>query len=426
MKRNSLLSAACLLAGLFFGLTSAKIFAGSHPNLAVNGMATVTANWTAKSDQSNFMGHGYYADYYMVSSTSAVAQEFVFKGGSLGCGYVLYNKDKTIFDGPCYGPLFSGSTVAIQPEILTPNTVYFLEVFSLMPSDFSAYNFIAGFSVPPLLYGGISNFTLISNPFELGFAQNFSTTGMLYSTSNTSYERTGCFADYYSIDFFTSNSVIKVTGMNSYLYLYQVQPGGKLKVVKSNDDYPGLAGGSQISLKGVDMTKTYILEVTTWKPFSGSYTLSTNVGILNNISNPWETSATAGWLPSVTSVNLSNTDPPSHQRKGRFANYYKLTATQAGSTTIKVTGMNSYIYLYKQQPDFSLKKIASNDDSPGLGGGSMLVQKMALGDVYYLEVTTWGAGVTGAYTLSVNSTLNVLDPNASGGYVEGEDDPFIY
>src|SRR5262249_48767872 len=103
--------------------------------------------------------------------------------------------------------------------------------------------------------------------------------------------------------------------------------------------------------------------------------------------------------PSTT-INgaLSNTDAASHDRSGAFADYYSLTG--AGSTTITMTGFDTYLYLY----DSSLHQVAFDDDGANDGnGGSRIVFNLTVGQTYYIEATSFASVVTGNYALTVTT-----------------------
>jgi hypothetical protein len=101
------------------------------------------------------------------------------------------------------------------------------------------------------------------------------------------------------------------------------------------------------------------------------------------------------------SGELTPTDALSRVRINRRADYYLLQG--AGATTITLTGFDAYMYLYDQD----LKQLDKDDDLAG-NKGALLKVTLQSGRKYYVEATSYGAGVHSKYTLT--STLGTLTP----------------
>jgi hypothetical protein len=90
--------------------------------------------------------------------------------------------------------------------------------------------------------------------------------------------------------------------------------------------------------------------------------------------------------PSVINGSLASSDAPSHARNGAFADYY--TVAGSGSTTLTMTGFDTYLYLYNS----SLQLVAADDDSAG-NYGSRFTYNLQSGQTYYIEATSYSSGV---------------------------------
>jgi hypothetical protein len=127
---------------------------------------------------------------------------------------------------------------------------------------------------------------------------------------------------------------------------------------------------------------------------------------------------------AVSSVygSLDSSDARSHGRAGHFADFYRITG--AGSTTLKVEGFDTYLYVYNSALNLIAEKDEGTDNS-----GSQLTLNLSSGQTYYVEVTSFAPGKTGSYRASstvgglvatANPWANVNVANIAGNYTVNE------
>jgi len=113
---------------------------------------------------------------------------------------------------------------------------------------------------------------------------------------------------------------------------------------------------------------------------------------------------------AVSSVygSLVSGDAPSHGRAGHYADFYRITG--AGSTTLKVLGFDTYLYVYNGS-----KNLIAEKDEGADNGGSQLTLNLSNGQTYYVEVTSFEPGKTGKYLVSSTSGGLTATPNPWAG-----------
>jgi hypothetical protein len=125
-----------------------------------------------------------------------------------------------------------------------------------------------------------------------------------------------------------------------------------------------------------------------------------------------------GTAVSTIYGSLAAGDAASHGRAGHFADYYRITG--AGATTLTVEGFDTYVYVYN-----SALNIVAEKDEGAANGGSQLTANLSNGQTYYVEVTSYQPGQTGAYRISstggglavtANPWAGVNVPNIAGNY----------
>ena len=284
---------------------------------------------------------------------------------------------------------------------MTPNATYYVEVtYDVSVSDPG--------SVPFLFTIGTG---VLSATQVTGSTKGMSTgvpwiKGNLTSSSAHSHARTGCFADYYTLTG-PGTTNLMMTGFDTYLYLYD----SNFNLIAKNDDATPPGHGGSLINQVLAVSGTYYVEATSYiKGFTGSYTISTSLGGLSPISNPWDPivsgSSSSAYPIAYSSISSLSSASMSNVRSGSYANYYRMDVTTDGAATISTTGMvgvnpvDTYLYLY----DGSGNLIAQNDDhTPPGSGGALISSTFASGKTYYIEVTTYRAAKSGRYTIVVAS-----------------------
>ena len=130
-----------------------------------------------------------------------------------------------------------------------------------------------------------------------------------------------------------------------------------------------------------------------------------------------------GTAVSAVYGSLASNDAGSHGRAGHYADFYRITG--AGSTTLKIEGFDSYLYVYNS----SLNLVGEQDEGAD-NGGSQITLNLQNGQTYYVEVTSFEPGTTADYLVSstrgglsatANPWANVNVANIAGNYNVNED-----
>ena len=199
--------------------------------------------------------------------------------------------------------------------------------------------------------------------------------------------------------------------MDTYLYL---RPGDARSgdALHENDDIA--SGGVNLNSRiGVTLAAgTYTIEATTYGGGqSGTFTL-TFTGLDGNGEDEMETepgnegtdncAATAITTDGATTGSWAS-DCQSQQRSMSYARYYTFTLAQESAVTIDLTSdVDTYLYL-RPGDARSGDALHENDDiaSGGVNLNSRIGVTLAAG-TYTIEATTYAAGSTGAFTLTIS------------------------
>ena len=118
---------------------------------------------------------------------------------------------------------------------------------------------------------------------------------------------------------------------------------------------------------------------------------------------------------------VASSDRAAEQGTGeRYARFYTFEITEESNVTIRLTSSEEDTYLYLTEgvgrdDDF----IEKNDDDPGSGTNSLIeVEELAAGE-YTIEATTFNAGETGDFTLTLSIEITSRQPDPRiGGFIE--------
>jgi hypothetical protein len=197
------------------------------------------------------------------------------------------------------------------------------------------------------------------------------------------------------------------TEFDAYLQVVDASTG---TAVAFNDDFNGL--NSQLTFtaaQGID----YIVRATTYKPdATGSYTLSSNLGVLKPASP----------ISGNQSFNgaIANSDPSNPIREGSFYDGYVLSNLVAGQqvqVNLDSPSFNTYLQVVNAGTGAI---VAENNDFSGTN--SQLSFTVAEGIDYILQATTFEKGATGGYTLTtkIASIPDPLDPGNTLGTAKAQ------
>jgi hypothetical protein len=247
--------------------------------------------------------------------------------------------------------------------------------------------------------------------------------GTLDSTDPTNPTRTDTFRDDYLLTNLVAGQSVKLnlnsTAFDAYLQVVNAATG---EVIAENDNFSGT--NSQLTFTtqaGVD----YIVRATSSALGStGAYSLVTNSGNL--------TSATPITDSQTFSGTLVNSDPANSLRPGSYYDGYLLTNLTVGQ--VVQVNMNSAFDAYLQVVNANTGDIVAFNDN-AKGKNSQLAFIVESGIDYIIRATSYGASVTGNYTLTTQSltlpegyNLNygygLVDAAAAVASATGQDNPF--
>jgi len=415
-KFTSLLCAVILLISL--GTASAQWKTGSSGGsstfndsvVVTSGNVAITGTLTTTDPLSLYWSGGQGSHYYQIVAGSKVTPVPTFRidsSGGVGPTLTILSSNLQLLQKPISwinttgGLGYSTSTYGIQAGV-----TYYIEVSYLL--DLALYPAPASVPFVFTISNGVLSAAQVSGSTH-GIGAGVPSINGSLTSSTPSHARPGCYADYYTLTGPGTTNLI-MSGFDTYLYLYDNQ----FNLIAKNDDAnPPGHGGSLIN-QVLAVSGTYYVEATSYaKNVKGNYTLSTSVGGLSPIPNPWDPTVSGSTTNAVplayTSAGSLSAGSMSNVRSGSYANYYLLHTTTGGQTTITTTGLvgsapvDTYLYLYDQNNNV----IASNDDhTPPGSGGALISANLGTGNNYTVEVTTYRAAKAGTYTLTVSSPVS--------------------
>ena len=216
-----------------------------------------------------------------------------------------------------------------------------------------------------------------------------------------SQERDGRHARYYTFNLAQQSSVtvtLESDDADTYLYLREGEARSGA-FLHENDDHQGSLSVSQI--QETLSAGSYTIEATTYSGGeTGGFTLTLS-GLGGGTAPPPvdacdETLAGDG---SVSGQWAAGCD--SQERAGRHARYYTFNLAQDSEVTITLESNDADTYLYLRQGEArSGAFLHENDDHQGSLSVSQVQASLAAGS-YTIEATTYSAGETGSFTLTV-------------------------
>ena len=110
---------------------------------------------------------------------------------------------------------------------------------------------------------------------------------------------------------------------------------------------------------------------------------------------------------TATRVGNLGGDCESPSYPGRLARYYSFTLGQAGSVEIDLVSSAFDTFLALREGAGVAGRLVVSDDDGGQGTNSRIATELSAG-TYTIEATSYGTGVTGAFTLTVTTTAGTL------------------
>ena len=110
----------------------------------------------------------------------------------------------------------------------------------------------------------------------------------------------------------------------------------------------------------------------------------------------------------------------SEERSGSHARYYRFTLNASSEVTVTLESGAANTYLYLRQGDAtSGTALYENDDHQGSTSVSQIQETLAAGS-YTVEATTYSAGATGAFSLTISGLGGTTAPGPGPGTPEGD------
>ena len=229
--------------------------------------------------------------------------------------------------------------------------------------------------------------------------------------------RTGSYARFYT---FTLDGESEVTialtsetqGVDPYLYLRSgtAQSGSHLY---ENDDHEGSTSVSQI--QETLSAGTYTIEATTYNAGEAGNFFMTVSGADGGGTAPVPDSVCRQTLPADSFASRWASGCESEARTGSYARFYTFTLDGESEVTITleaVDDVDTYLYLRSGTAQ-SGSHLYDNDDHDGSTSVSQIQETLVAG-TYTIEATTYNAGETGGFTLTVSRRDPATAPTGPG------------
>ena len=233
--------------------------------------------------------------------------------------------------------------------------------------------------------------------------------------------RSGRYARYYSfsLEEETEVTIDLTSSEDTFLVLLEGSGRGGAQEAR-NDDI--VSGNTDSQIVATLSAGSYTIEATTYSvAATGDFDLS--------ITLPDETAGSPG-TPSTTDPCVEDLGPltetvtrsgswasdcPSDSRSGRYARYYSFSLEEETEVTIDLTSSEDTFLVLLEGSGRGGAEEARNDDIVSGNTNSQIVATLAAGS-YTIEATTYAAGVTGNFDLSItlpegsNGTPSTTDP----------------
>ncbi len=350
--------------------------AGNNCNLvAISGGQTLSGSLGQGCNSPHRAGS--YAQFY--TFTASVGQT------------IRVSQNSTAFDGYAFllGP---SNTVVAQDDDsggnLNPQINYTAAASGTYTIEATSYGSGAtgAYSVS-LTLGAASNVCNTATPITSGQTL----TGTLSSSSCTSPHAAGRYAQLYSFTA-TSGQAIRIavnsTAFDGYAYL--TGPSGTLV---TQDDNSGGSGNPLINYTAVS-GGTYTVEVT-----SATNNAVGNFSITLTITTPTTNACTPTAIAAGQTLSGSLTSNClSGQRPGRYAQLYTFSASTGQNIQVAVSSGAFDGYAYLISPGGA---VVAEDDDAGGNHNPLITYAAATSGTYTVEVTSYTAGATGAFTITL-------------------------
>ena len=225
-----------------------------------------------------------------------------------------------------------------------------------------------------------------------------------WSSSCGSTARVGNYARYYSF-MLTEGSDVTISlesSTDTYLYLRAGEAKSGAYLDENDDVAPGTDTNSEI--EATLGAGTYTIEATTYTAGeTGSFTLTVSGlgGGTTTMPGPSEGTCLDTLLFDRVSGEWSSSCE-STARAGNYARYYSFMLTEGSDVTISLeSSTDTYLYLRAGEAKSGAYLDENDDVAPGTDTNSEIEATLGAG-IYTIEATTYTAGDTGSFTLTVS------------------------
>ena len=224
-----------------------------------------------------------------------------------------------------------------------------------------------------------------------------------WSSSCESTDQVGRYARYYSF-MLTEESNVTITlesSVDTYLYLRDGEAKSGTAAHENDDVAPGTDTNSEI--EATLSVGTYTIEATTYNAGeTGSFTLTVSgLGGGTTMPGPSDGSCLETLLADRVSGEWSSSCESTDQ-VGRYARYYSFMLTEESNVTITLeSSVDTYLYLRDGEAKSGTAAHENDDVAPGTDTNSEIEATLSVG-TYTIEATTYNAGETGSFTLTVS------------------------
>ena len=242
-------------------------------------------------------------------------------------------------------------------------------------------------SLPPVLFTANAADPCVLYPHTLG-----STTNGELTRSDCSYSD-GSFVDFYAVTLSTAGTVVfnqTSSAFDAFLILYDVDAN----LIGINDNLSTSSSDSRI--KAILPAGTYVVGANSLAVnVTGTYQLRSSVDGGGNVTNCEVVFVVKG---SASTESLQATDCP------RNTNFYEdryiiyLTAGQSITAAMNSSAIDSFLSIYASG---NATALVQNDDKDGTTKDALLPFTAPSEGFYFVVAGSTSAGITGAYSLSV-------------------------
>ena len=285
----------------------------------------------------------------------------------------------------------------------------------------SGSKLIYGLDKTEVPVGGASRITVgtgtMPGPSEDPCLETLSADGAVigaWSSSCESTDQVGSYARYYSF-MLTEGSNVTISLESStdpYLYLRTGAAKSGTASHENDDVVPGTDINSRI--QETLGAGTYTIEATTYGAgATGSFTLTVSGLEGGTMPGPsedpcLETLSADGAVIGAWSSSCESTD-----QVGSYARYYSFMLTEGSNVTISLeSSTDPYLYLRTGAAKSGTASHENDDVVPGTDINSRIQETLGAG-TYTIEATTYGAGATGSFTLTVSGLEGGTMPGPS-------------